>query len=183
MSDTTTTDTPISKRSDVIEDVSTPDTSEAAQEDSKNVVEENTQQADHDATIVDDFFPNEAGSDKLFNLELDRMTLTTLKFMKKASSQIVEGITPDTIEDVVREIGIYLLAHDQNLDIRERSKIFSMSAGDMEIELDVLMHKIEVKNAQTLLMNIVDRVVEETKTLAVPIPDSDVDGEPDLGNG
>ena len=141
-----------------------------------------SEQEEHDDSILDDFFPHEYQNDQMRDLVLDRMSLTTLKFMKKAGSGLVKGILPEDMEDAIKEIAVYLLAHDRSRSIKERSKLFRLNADDLELELDEYMHGLPVRGSKEILRKIADQVAKETATLAVPEKDKDKSGDSDLGN-
>jgi len=174
-------ETPLDQRADTI----TEDRTEAA----RPLVEAPTtdpasEQGKHDGLVAEDFFPEDFPNVYIAGLKLDRMSLTTVKLMRKGGAKILDGITPEKIEDAVREISVYLLAHDSRIGIRERSKLFSSSEEELSCELDALMHEIPVSMAQNLLTAVAKQVAMETATLARPIPEEgeDVDEEADLGN-
>lgn len=130
-----------------------------------------------DKSVENTFFPESEDKDKLGGMTLDRMSLTSLKWMRRADSLIVKGKTPEQLEDVIREVAVYLLAHDTKRTIRERSIIFGGSKEDLEVELDIISHALPIDSSKPLLMAIATRLAEETSTLVVPIQDKDKKSE------
>lgn len=137
--------------------------------------EQAQKQHSRDKSIETTFLPESEMKDKLAGLSLDRMSLTSLKWMRKAESLIVRGQTPEQLEDIVREVAIYLLAHDTRRTLHERSRIFYGSKQDLEAELDVVTYELPIQSSKSILMEIAKRLAEETSTLVVVVPDKNSD--------
>ena len=88
---------------------------------------------------------------------------------------MLKGEEPETIEDMLQELGIYFLAHKSDIDIRERSRIFRLEGEEFEDEVDIILHGIAVKDVEKLFSIVVLRLAEETATLAIP-DDEDEEG-------
>lgn len=137
----------------------------------------------HDALVEDSFGEEEQETVRLSGMDLDKISLTTIKYMRKAGSCIVEGKMPDTEADMLHEIGLYLLFHHSDTPIKERARISRLQGEELEDEVDAFMHDVNVANLQDTFAAISHKLAEETQTLAIPTKDKDGDEEGDDTGG
>jgi len=142
----------------------------------------NAQQQKRDASVEDHYLPGQEASPPVViaGMDLDEVSLTTITFLKKANSKLIQGKKPTTQDATLWEIGLFFLAHSTDIPIRERSKMFRSKKKDLlEEEVDVLMHGVKLTNADRVFAAIVDRLERQTRTLVLPADDKDGDdGEP-----
>jgi hypothetical protein len=137
-----------------------------------------TPQSIHDSTVDDVLLPGFESTLSLAGIDMEYMTLTTLTWLKRAGSCFVTGKKPTSESDTVRELGLFLLAHDKNIPIKERSRVFREGGNTLEDALDELLHRVRLRDAATLFTGLTSYVAQETSTLVAPIPDDKAPSTP-----
>ena len=108
---------------------------------------------------------------------LDHMSLTTLTWLRRAGSAFATGAQVTDDEGIMRELGIFLLAHDSGKSVKERSRLL-VPGEALTDAIETLLHTIPLRNAKALFADMMHYVTKETSTLATP--DKTEGGE---GNG
>ena len=105
----------------------------------------------HNDRILDAVAPDGDDKDTMFGIQMDCVSLVTLKWMRMAGSQMIEGVRPDTVEDIMHELAVFFLAHDVAIPVRERARLFRLPKAELEIELDSELAKLPLSRCKDML--------------------------------
>jgi len=145
---------------------------------------EKDRQKEHDDKVLGDMYPGEGnpGDDmRIAGIEMDTLSLTTLKWLRRAGSGIIEGNMPEDMDVILREIGMFLLAHNKALSVEARARIFLQHKDvAFEIALDETLHGVPIAECTGLFEKIVAMVASQTSTLVVPVPDEDQEDKAEI---
>jgi hypothetical protein len=125
-------------------------------------------QQEHDARVEGALFPDLDAELEMAGLKMDHMTLTTLTWLRRVNSGFVGGQKPTTEAEIMREVGLFMLAHRADWPVKKRSQMFKAPNEALDDAIEELLHTIPLRQAKLLFKKILDYVVNETATLATP---------------
>jgi|SRR6185503_6182323 len=141
---------------------------------------EQSEQSIHDSRVEDAMLPGFEDTLSMAGIDLEHMSLTTMTWLRRAGSCFVTGVNTSEEGVIVRDTGMFLLAHNKRIPFKDRSRLFRKAGDELEDAIDELLHRVRISDASPLFKALAEYVRTETATLATPEKE---DGDNEMGNG
>lgn len=103
----------------------------------------------------------------LAGIPMEHMSLTTLTWLRRVNSLFATGTKPEDETSLMREVGLFILAHRKDVPLKTRSKLFHLGEA-LDDAVEEVLHSIPLRKAKVLFDQILHYVTAETSTLATP---------------